>query len=212
LTRRIGVLGGTFDPIHFGHLQLAELALKRCNLVEVLFIPAANPPHKPCHHVAGFRHRVNMMKIALAGKSAFRLSELEASLPAPSYTIDTLTFLTKNQGKDDEFYFIIGEDAFLEIDSWKSYEQLLSLTNFIVSGRSGYSAEYFQSFAQSLGYAPNGKIWFDPSRKNEIIFLPTATDDISSTMIREKIRNNLPLQGFVPEDMIGYIQKYRLYT
>jgi len=212
LTRRIGLLGGTFDPIHFGHIQLAELALKRCDLFEVMFIPAANPPHKLCHDVTDFEHRVTMMKIALAGKRGFRLSELEAELPTPSYTIDTLTFLKKNQKKGDEFYFIIGEDAFLELDSWKSYEGLLSLTHFIVSGRSGFSAEYFQSFAQSLGYSSNGKVWFDPSRKNEIIFLPTETDDISSTLVRDNIRYNVSIHGLVPEEVIRYIQRYRLYS
>ncbi len=211
MKRRIGLLGGTFDPIHLGHLQLAELALKRCKLSRVLFIPAATPPHKDSRDITDFKHRVNMIKIALAGRPAFRLSLLEASLPAPSYTIDTLTFLLKNHKKDDEYYFIMGEDAFLEIDSWKSYEDLLSLTHFIVSGRSGYSADYFQSFAKSLGYISNGKSWLDPSGKNEIIFLPTATDDVSSTAVREKLRNMHSPEGLIPKDVIGYIKKNRLY-
>ncbi len=212
MTRRIGLLGGTFDPIHFGHLQLAELALKRCGLFQVWFIPAADPPHKTLHDVTVFQHRVNMIKLAIAGRRAFRLSMLEASLPAPSYTIDTLTFLFKNQKKNDVFYFILGEDAFLEIDSWKSYEELLSLTHFIVSGRSGYSTEFFQSFAQSLGYVSNGKNWIDPSGKNEIVFLPTATANISSTAVRENIRSKLPLKGLMPEKVIAYIKKHKLYA
>jgi nicotinate-nucleotide adenylyltransferase len=211
LTRRIGLLGGTFDPIHIGHLQLAEQALSKCRLFKILFIPSANPPHKLRHHVVDFNHRVNMVRIALTGRQNFQLSELEAVLPAPSYTIDTLTFLINHQNTDEEFYFIIGEDAFLEIDSWKSYEKLLSLTHFIVCGRGGYSPEYFQLFAQNLGYTSNGEVWEHAQRENRIIFLPQETENISSTVIREKIRKNMSLKGIVPQDVVSYIQKYRLY-
>lgn len=211
MKRRIGLLGGTFDPIHFGHLQLAEIALKKCDLHEVLFIPAATPPHKNSRNITEFQHRVNMLKMALAGQTAFKLSMLEASLPAPSYTIDTLTVLVQKCKKNEELFFIIGEDAFLEIDSWKAHEKLLSLINFIVSGRSGYSPEYFQLFAQSLGYFSKGQAWSDPSGKREIFFLPTATDDISSSAVREKIRKKIPLQGLIPGDVIDYIKKYNLY-
>ena len=103
MKKRIGLLGGTFDPIHFGHLQLAEIALKRCDLNQILFIPAANPPHKNSRNIQNFKHRVNMVKRALAGKTALRLSLLEASLPVPSYTIDTLTFLVQNPKKTKNF-------------------------------------------------------------------------------------------------------------
>jgi nicotinate-nucleotide adenylyltransferase len=211
LKRRIGLLGGTFDPIHFGHLQLAEIALQKCDLHQILFIPAANPPHKDSRNITEFQHRVNMIKLALSGKTAFKLSLLEASLPAPCYTIDTLTVLVRKCHKNEELFFIIGEDAFLEIDSWKAHDKLLSLINFIVSGRSGYSPEYFQSFARTLGYFSKGQTWYDPSGKREIIFLPTATDDISSSAVREKIRKRIPLQGLIPGDVIEYIKKYNLY-
>jgi nicotinate-nucleotide adenylyltransferase len=211
LIKRIGLFGGTFDPIHFGHLQLAEIALTRCDLCQVLFIPAASPPHKNTRDITHFKHRVEMITRALTGKKDFELSLLEASLPVPSYTIDTITFLVQNQKEDEELYFILGEDAFLEIDSWKAYQKLLSLTNFIVSGRSGYSPEYFQSVAQSLGYFLKGQIWSDRSGKREIIFLPTATDNISSSAVREKIRKKMPLQGFIPENVINYIKKNSLY-
>jgi nicotinate-nucleotide adenylyltransferase len=211
LKKRIGLLGGTFDPVHFGHLQLAEIALTRCNLQQVLFIPAASPPHKNNRSITPFQHRVEMITIALYGKTGFELSLLEAGLPVPSYTIDTITFLVKNQKEDEELYFILGEDAFLEIDSWKAYQKLLSLTNFIVSGRTGYTPEYFQSAAQSLGYVLKGGIWYDPSGKRELIFLPTATDNISSSAVREKIKNKMSLQGFIPNKVINYIKKNCLY-
>lgn len=211
MKKRIGLLGGTFDPIHFGHLQLAEIALTRCDLHQVLFIPAASPPHKNARDITHFKHRVEMITRALTGKKDFELSLLEASLPVPSYTIDTITFLVQNQKEDEELFFILGEDAFLEIGSWKAYQKLLSLTNFIVSGRSGYSPEYFQSVALSLGYFLKGQIWSDQSGKREIIFLPTATDNISSSAVREKIRKKKPLHGFIPENVINYIKKNSLY-
>ncbi len=211
MKKRIGLLGGTFDPVHFGHLQLAEVVLKRCDLDEIIFIPAANPPHKNSQKIAEFQHRANMVGMALAGKNGLRMSRIEADLPAPSYTIDTLTFLLRKYNKNAEFYFILGEDAFLEIDSWKSYQKLLALINFIVSGRSGYSPEYFESFAQSLGYVINGNIWSDPSGEREIIFLPASTDDISSSIVRKIIRENKLLQGYIPEEVINYIKKNNLY-
>jgi nicotinate-nucleotide adenylyltransferase len=211
LKRRIGLLGGTFDPVHFGHLQLAEIALRKCDLQQIFFIPAANPPHKTFRKITDFQHRVNMVRMALTGKTAFRMSLLEANLPAPSYTIDSLTFLIRKSKKNEAFYFIIGEDAFLEIKSWKSYQELLSLANFIVSGRSGYSSEYFTSFVQSLGYILQGNIWHNVSVNREIIFLPTATDDISSSAVRVLIQENKPLHGLVSEEIIGYIKNNNLY-
>ena len=211
MKKRIGLLGGTFDPVHFGHLQLAEVALNRCNLDQVVFIPAADPPHKKSYEITDFRHRATMVRMALAGHAALRLSLLEADLPAPSYTIDTLMFLIRKCKNNEEFYFIVGEDAFLEIDSWKSPQKLLTLTNFIVSGRSGYSPEYFEHFAQSLGYVVNGNVWSDPSGEREIIFLPTTTDDISSSAVRTKIKENHSLQGYVPAEVIAYIKKNNLY-
>ena len=211
MKKRIGLLGGTFDPVHFGHLQLAEIALKRCCLDEIVFIPAADPPHKNSQKITEFRHRANMVEKALAGKPSLRISLLEADLPTPSYTIDTLTFLIRKCKNSAEFYFILGEDAFLEIDSWKSHQELLALTNFIVSGRSGYLPEHFESFAQSLGYVINGNVWSDPSGEREMIFLPVSTDDISSSAVRKIIRENKLLQGYVPEEVIAYIKKNNLY-
>jgi nicotinate-nucleotide adenylyltransferase len=211
LNRRIGLLGGTFDPVHFGHLQLAEIALRKCDLQQILFIPAANPPHKKFRKITDFQHRVNMVRMALTGKTALRISLLEANLPTPSYTIDTLTFFVRENKVNEALYFILGEDAFLEIKSWKSYQELISLTNFIVSGRSGYSQDYFISFVQSLGYILQGDTWRDVSGKREIIFLPTATDDISSSTVREKLQGKMSLHGLVPEDIIGYIKKNNLY-
>ena len=152
-----------------------------------------------------------MVNRALAGKTALRLSLLEAGLQAPSYTIDTLTFLIRKSKVNQEFYFILGEDAFLEIDTWKSHRELLHLINFIVSGRSGYSTEYFQSYARSLGYIAEGDIWYYPKGKREMIFLPTATDDISSSVVRENIQNHTLIQRYVPECVVDYIKKNNLY-
>jgi nicotinate-nucleotide adenylyltransferase len=211
LKKRIGLLGGTFDPIHFGHLQLAELALKRCDLHQVIFIPAASPPHKNMRVVSDFKHRAKMVALAIAGKKDFGLSTIEAKLSQPSYTIDTLKKFVDKQKQKEELFFILGEDAFLEIKSWKAYKDLPSLTNFIISGRPGYSPENFQSVAQSLGYVRKEKTWLNASGTSRLFFLPTETADISSSKVRKKIKQNSSLQGILPENIVEYIRKHRLY-
>jgi nicotinate-nucleotide adenylyltransferase len=212
LRRRIGLLGGTFDPIHFGHLQLAELAMRQCSLAKVLFIPAAAPPHKTDRAITAFTHRVKMISLALAATPGFQLTSLEGDLPSPSYTIDTLLYLAEKHAPDDEFYFILGADAFLEINTWKSCAELLARTHFIVAGRSGYSPGAFESFAASLGYARRGEAWFHSSGNTKLFYLPEATDDISSSAVRSRIARRDSLEGLVPRDVIHYIDTNNLYA
>jgi len=212
LKRRIGLLGGTFDPVHFGHLQLAEIAMKQCGLEKILFIPAAQPPHKADRMITDFQHRVTMIQLALAGRPFFQLTSLEGDLPAPSYTIDTLRCLAGKCLRSQGFYFILGEDAFLEINTWKSCEELLTLTNFIVAGRSGYSIDAFESFAGSLGYARKGRAWLHSSGKMELLYLPEATENISSSAVRDRIERGQSLERLVPAEVITYITANKLYT
>ena len=211
MKKRIGLLGGTFDPLHFGHLQLAEIAMSQCCLDRILFIPAANPPHKTDRRIAGFQHRVNMLRLVLAHRPVLQLTTLEGDLPSPSYTIDTLACLAQKCPHGGEFYFILGVDAFLEIDTWKSYRELLMRTNFIVAGRSGCSFDAFEALALSLGYVPKDGIWLYPSADMEMHYLSEATDDISSSAVREAIRRGLSLHGLVPEEVIDYIEENNLY-
>jgi nicotinate-nucleotide adenylyltransferase len=136
--KRIGLLGGTFDPVHCGHLELAGKAMEEFGLVKVLFLPTASPPHKRVDNVVSFEHRVEMIRLAIEGDDRFSLLEIESDIPAPNYTIDTLSLLLQNGETEKEFVFIIGIDAFLDIHLWKHHERVLNTIHFIIAARSGY--------------------------------------------------------------------------
>ena len=141
--QKIGLLGGTFDPVHNGHLAVAnhvQLALK---LDSILFIPAALPPHKPGHddgrEISSFIHRLTMLEKAIVKNSSFAVSDIEGKRSSPSYSIDTIKILISQIGKQADLFFIIGLDAFLEIDTWKHYKDLPDLVNFVVISRATHS-------------------------------------------------------------------------
>ncbi|MDP7349462.1 MAG: nicotinate-nucleotide adenylyltransferase, partial [Nitrospinota bacterium] len=129
---RVGILGGTFNPIHFGHIYPTSEAARKLNLDKVLFIPAYSPPHKPDGEIISAHHRKNLIKLAIEDYPYFELSPLEIDRKGISYSVDTVSALRK---KDDSFFFIIGLDAFLEIDTWKEADRLLKSCNFIVVTR-----------------------------------------------------------------------------
>jgi nicotinate-nucleotide adenylyltransferase len=217
LNRRIGLLGGTFDPVHNGHLQMAEIAQGLCGLQEVWFIPAAVPPHKNLQVIAGFNHRVHMIQLALIGRPAFKLSTIEASLPEPSYTIDTLQRFHIDAGSNTDFFFIIGVDAFLDIMTWKSYRQVLQSTHFVILERAGYDPVEVQEVIKNIGYISDDSslVWCHPTFLKKIFFpssLMTAIVDISSSDIRQGIKNKTPTTLAVPTAVLDYIQKHHLYA
>jgi nicotinate-nucleotide adenylyltransferase len=137
LNQRTGILGGTFDPVHNGHLALAEAAGELCDLDEVILLPAAVPPHKQNKTITDFSHRAAMLEIAVQDRPSLHVSTIERLLPPPSFTIDTLNYLKLHSVSPVTFFFITGADTFLDILSWKEYRNLLQLTNFIVFLRSG---------------------------------------------------------------------------
>jgi len=216
---RIGLLGGTFDPVHNGHLQMAEIARGLCHLQEVWFIPASMPPHKNQHAVAGFGHRAEMIQLAIAGRTGFRLSTIEAGLPEPSYTIDTLRYLHANvvqPAAAADFFFIIGADAFLDITSWKSSRSVLEAVHFVVLGRSGCASDEVTALIDRLGYKPDDPLggWSHPSFQKKIFFFcypEISIIDISSSVIRQKIKDDMPVDKFVPSPVLKYIQCHGLY-
>ena len=134
---RLGILGGTFDPIHLGHLRAAEEIRERFELTQVLFVPAARPPHKEAGHLIDPTHRLRMTELATNENNAFAVSTIEIDTPGPSYSIDTLGTLQAKLGPKSDLYFIIGADAFMEIHTWKDVEGLLQATNFVVMSRPG---------------------------------------------------------------------------
>ena len=221
MSLRVGLLGGTFDPVHNAHLQIAEAAKGLCDLDEVIFIPAAVPPHKNSRDITPFSHRANMIQLAIEGRPYLKLSLIESHLPAPSYTIDTLRYFHATLSRDTELFFIIGTDAFLDVTTWKSYRQVLSAVNFVILGRAGCSGQDAERIIKGLGYERGDSsrellpCWYHPSFQKKIFFPCSplmSISDISSSRIRQDIKANLSVAGAMPAAVLEYIQTHCLYV
>lgn len=211
----IGILGGTFDPLHNGHLQIAEAAIDEYRLDQVLFIPAALPPHKNHSVVATFEHRFNMVERGLGNHESFKVSALEADTEAPSYTYHTLKTLAQGSGAGHTFYFIIGGDAFLAIQSWYKWRQVLMGTNFIITKRSGFATEPIDAMLLANDYLKtcvnHHTSWQKRDGGTIIGLLNHLPDAISSSDIRWAIQQGKQWQHQVPEIVVEYILKHRIY-
>jgi nicotinate-nucleotide adenylyltransferase len=208
---KIGVLGGTFDPVHFGHLQLAESAMEECALDQVLFIPAALPPHKKGTTVTSFAHRAAMLQLASKTSKSFGCNLIESQLPKPSYTIDTLQQLQKYYGDQVRLSFIMGADAFLDIVTWKAYKVLLGLVTVIISLREGYQDRMLLQLLEELGYGMQGSNRFRKGNTQEVRILKASPAAVSSSSIRAKIGRGESVHNLVPQAVLRYIQKHMLY-
>lgn len=212
MSEKIGFFGGTFDPIHNGHLRLAENALTECGLDQIVFIPAATPPHKSPAQLAPFSDRVEMLHAALIGRREFVCSTVESELPAPTYTVDTLRYLRQRYAPDTGVYFLTGLDAFLEITTWKEYRELLHIASFVVSGRERERcSQQKERLADEIGYCRQERIWFGKNGMLPILFLSGKPLALSSSMVRQRILQKLSINGMVPDGVWRYIEKYQLY-
>ena len=191
---RIGVMGGTFNPIHYGHLVSASEVCSKFKLDKVIFIPSALNPLKNASNLADAHHRLKMIKLAIAGNPLFEASDIEIKRGGASYTIDTIKAFVKKYGKDTNIYFIIGIDAFLEINSWASPDALLKMCKFIVTTRPGYDIK-------------KSKHVFN--KHTEIMKITYL--EISSSDIRKRIKSGSPIKYLLPEKVENYIYKHRLY-
>ena len=217
--KKIGLLGGTFDPVHNGHLAVANHVLDELGLDTIWFIPAALPPHKAGHadgqDISGFAHRFNMLKRAIVGNTSVILSDIEAKRTSPSYSIDTINILIPEIGEQADLFFIIGADAFLEIDTWKQYKELPDLVNFVIISRPTYSpdkvGEVILSNFFDYTYDQTRDTWSSPHRNGSFILQHMEPVPISSTDIRAKVRNNENIKGLVPSAVEDYIGKHSLY-
>jgi nicotinate-nucleotide adenylyltransferase len=211
LEQRVGLFGGTFDPVHKGHLAIARQAAEEAWLDEVLFIPTADPPHKSAPG-ASFWHRVAMLEIVLSGSEQaddrFTISLLEAELSFPSYTVDTLSELKKRL-LNPKCYFIIGADSLLDLHRWYQYQKLLSLTNFIVISRPGISLIDMQHAIERLPGSFESDIycqrWCRSDGAEILLLMNHLQEDISSTMIRSKMKT-----GRMPQDVDSLVWEYIL--
>jgi nicotinate-nucleotide adenylyltransferase len=210
--KRVGVLGGTFDPVHFGHLQLAEIACRECDLDEILFVPAAAPPHKAKSAIVSFEHRCRMIEIACEETGIFQYDCIEGRLPEPSYTVDTLKALSNCGGRDCLLFFIIGTDAFLDLLTWKSYRQVLRMVSLIVGHRRNVDEDRMVDLALNIGYdRKNSSYWCSDWGGRDIFFLETVPVGISSTLVRELGGDRQVIEKYVPVKIVEYIRQNRLY-
>jgi len=198
--KRVGVLGGTFDPVHYGHLFIAEYALHEFALDKIIFIPAARPPHKDNQGISSSEHRVNMLRLALENQSSYLLSTIEIEREGYSYTIDTIRDLIQ-QNPDTEFYFIMGMDAFIDLPSWKEPHELLRLCKFIVFYRPFSSSPGVGGAATNETFCIGDKIYF--------LYFPGIF--ISSSLIRARLKENKPVQHMLPRKVMDYIKDKGLY-
>ena len=212
---RIGLLGGTFDPIHYGHLRLAEEVGEELSLERVYLIPAACPPHKEKGPVTPFHHRFAMTRLGAGQSPLLEVTDMEGRREGLSYSIETLREFHRLFRPEPEIFFIVGMDAFLEIESWREYRRLFEYAHFVVIRRPGVPTERLDPFLGSLGvgFRRDGteKTYHVPGG-GSLILLEATLMDISSTLIRGKVAKGKSIRFLVPEEVRSYIIKTGLYV
>ncbi len=213
----IGIFGGTFDPIHFGHLRLAQEAVEQCNLTSVHFIPGGTPPHRPSPHAAA-QHRWNMVRLAIQGNEKFVLDEREIFRTDPCYTVDTLADLRKTYGERQPLCLLLGSDAFLLLHTWHEWEKLFSLAHIVVLQRPAHDAGTDLSAASPSLYrrylthvqASPAALLAAPA--GAILVIDNPAFEISSSDVRQRCMAGKNLHYLLPDAVAAYIQSNKLYT
>jgi len=213
---RIGLFGGTFNPVHLGHLTAVDIVQKRFSLDKVLFIPSYIPPHKESDDIASPVHRLRMIELAIASFPRFIPSSLEIEAKEKSYSIITLNKIRKIYPRT-LIFFILGIDAFLEIETWKDYKLVLQKCFFIVMSRPNYDLEGAKStlsenFSNSIcRLSESEQIGEDKLSSFKIFLMPIKALDIASTEVREKVRKGNSVTDLIPEEVNAYIKENKLY-
>jgi nicotinate-nucleotide adenylyltransferase len=220
--RRIGLFGGTFNPVHLGHLRAALEVEEHFALDRILFIPSHIPPHKNSAGIADSQDRCDMLHMGIDSRPSFEISDVELCRQGPSYTIDTIRYLSSHLFPDVRLYFILGEDAFFELDTWKSYLDLLQRISLVVMARPGSSSgnvtvrmervgAYLKSvIASDYTPSPDHTHFVHPDMQ-PVYFSSFRALNISATHIRHLIRKGRSIQYLVPERVEMYIKEKGLY-
>ncbi len=196
---RVGVLGGTFDPIHYGHLIIAQEALVCLGLSHVIFVPAKNPPHKLQQPCSPEERRLRMVELAITGNPRFELSRVDLERPGPSYTVDTLALLQERLGPPAELFFLMGMDSLANILTWHRPAEVLARAVLAVAARPGYSAD-LETLEKVL-----------PGVSERTQFLHTPQIGISSHDLRRRVCEGLPIRYQLPDAVDAYIRECGLY-
>lgn len=191
----ICLFGGTFDPPHIGHLIIAESILSDLDIDKIIFIPSSIPPHKPLHSYSSASSRVEMLQISIKGTPAFQISDIELNRPGASYSVDTIKQIKSQMSlSKEELYFVIGSDSLVEFQRWKNPHEILSLAQVIIAPRSLFTKDMVK-----------------PEFLEQVQFLDTPQIDISSSMIRERVKEKKSIRYYVIPEVLEYIQEKRLY-
>lgn len=215
MSKKIGVLGGTFNPIHFGHLRIAEEIAENLALDEVRLIPSAQPPHKAAPQVSA-EHRANMVKLAIQNNPKFVLDDCELKRTGASYTVDTLIELRKKLGTQASLFLIMGSDAFTHLNTWHRWQEILDYCHIVLVQRPQH-----ENFIDHL--SAEMKIFFESHSQKTLLDLPKNPSGsiitqtitplaISSTNIRERLQNKKSVRYLLPKNVSNYIETHQLYA
>jgi len=196
----IGVFGGTFDPIHIGHLIVAEKVRTEIGLSEVFFAPAGQPWLKASRPISAALHRLEMIRLAILTNPYFKISTIEVDRPGPSYTVDTMTILQQQLGAEAKLFFILGSDALAELPQWKEPSRLIQMCHLVAFTRPG-TALPLKSLEAVI-----------PGISRRVIFVDIPQVDISATQIRQRVAQGASIRYLVPEAVERYILEHKLYT
>jgi len=195
-----GVFGGTFDPIHLGHLAVAEEVRTTLGLAEVLFLPAGQPWLKADRSISPAKHRVEMVKLAIAGNPHFKLSSCEVDRPGPSYAVDTIDILQQQLGAEARLFFLLGSDALSELPQWKEPSRLIQICQLVAFTRPGFPLPPLEPLESAI-----------PGLSQHVTFVEVPQIDISATQIRNRVSRGASLHGLVPQAVERYILEQGLY-
>ncbi len=198
---KIGVLGGNFDPVHLGHIMMAEEAKERLDLTRVLLMPAGRPVFRKGHRVTAAKHRLAMVRLAAEGHPWLEGCDMETKRPGLSYTVDTITNLKEQLGRNDEIFFIIGWDSLTQLPGWREPARLVSLCRLVAVPRPGEVRPDIKTLEKAI-----------PGISGRVIFLDKPCVDISASAIRLAVRRGESVRDLVPEKVLAYIKEHKLYV
>ena len=197
---RVGIFGGTFDPIHMGHLAVARSVLSKLNLDKVVFVPAGHPWLKAGTLVSPVKDRVEMLQLAMALRKGFELSTIEADRPGPSYSVDTLEVLRRQLGSGADLFFLLGSDALMEISKWKEPQRLIQLCKFGAFARPGFALPAMEALETAV-----------PGLSRRVVFVEVPQVDIRAADIRCRVAEGRSIRRLVPRAVERYILEHALY-
>lgn len=214
---RVGVLGGSFNPIHLGHLLLADEVRERLDLDQILFVPASVPPHKPPRDLAAPEHRYAMVRLAIAGQSGFAVSDLELRRPGPSYTVDTLAEIRREA--DSELFLLLGSETFLDLLAWKEPARLAELARLVVIPRAGTPFDHEGREAKKILQEIGQDRWIPvhdwgsvpPPHSRGVLLVPVTSLPISASELRRRAREGRSISYRVAAAVEAYILEHGLY-